>query len=69
MIAIPTKADEVFGKYEPGGFSSSLSFMEHLLEELRIRIKNKQNYLVIIYIFFGKILSKSFYVLRNFFKK
>jgi len=60
MQGIPTKADEVFGKFELGGFSSKLSFFDHLKEEIQIRYDNGQNILRLIYIFFGKIIKKSF---------
>ena len=60
MQGIPTKADEVFGKFELGGFSSKLSFFDHLKEEIQIRHDNGQNILRLIYIFFGKIIKKSF---------
>ena len=60
MQGIPTKADEVFGKFELGGFSSKLSFFDHLKEEIQIRYDNGQNILRLIYIFFGRIIKKSF---------
>ena len=40
-----------------GGFSSKVSFLSHLLEETKIRIKNKQNYLMIILIFFNSLVK------------
>ena len=36
------KKNEVFGKFELGGFSSNLSFLDHLTEEIKkIRYNNK----------------------------
>ena len=33
MKGIPTKSNEVFGKFELGGFSSQLNFVDHLKEK------------------------------------
>ena len=46
-----TSKKDVVGEVASGGFSSKVSFLSHLLEETKIRIKNKQNYLMIILIF------------------
>ncbi len=68
MIGIPTKHNEVFGKFELGGYSSSLSFFDHLFEELQIRYDNGQNFLILFYIFFGRSLVKFIYKLRSIFE-
>lgn len=65
MRGIPTNADEVFGKFELGGFSSNLTFIDHLKEEIQIRYDNGQNILRLIYIFLGKIIKKSFLKLKG----
>ena len=65
MHGIPTNADEVFGKFELGGFSSNLSFIDHLKEEIQIRYDNGQSILRLIYIFLGKIIKKSFLKLKG----
>ena len=57
-----TKADELVGEVQSGGYSSSISFYEHLKEETKIRIKNKQNKILIILIFVNAII-------KNFLKK
>lgn len=68
MIGIPTRHNEVFGKFELGGYSSSLSFFDHLFEELQIRYDNGQNFLILLYIFFGRSFVRSIYKLINIFK-
>lgn len=61
MLGIPTKHNEVFGKFELGGYSSSLSFFDHLFEEIRIRYDNGQNFIVLLYIIIGRSLVKLIY--------
>lgn len=62
-----TKKKDLIGKVSSGGFSSRLTFWEHLFEETNIRIKNKQSLFFIVIIFFNAILKyflkriKSFY--------
>jgi len=65
MHGIPTNAEEVFGKFELGGFSSNLSFIDHLKEEIQIRYDNGQSILRLIYIFLGKIIKRSFLKLKG----
>jgi glycosyltransferase involved in cell wall biosynthesis len=57
-----TKKSHLIGNVAAGGFSSKLSFLEHLIEETKIRVKNKQNFLLIIIIFVNAII-------KNFIKK
>ena len=45
-----TKKKDLIGEVMPGGFSSKLSFFEHLIEEICIRYNNKQNLLTILII-------------------
>ena len=47
-----TKKSEIISIFEPGGFSSKLSFFEHVVEETLIRINNKQNKFIVLMIFF-----------------
>jgi glycosyltransferase involved in cell wall biosynthesis len=54
-----TKKQEVIGNFMLGGYSQKITMFEHIIEEARIRIKNKQN---IIYVF---ILS-SLRLIKNF---
>ncbi len=46
-----TKKNELIGIVKSGGFSSKISFISHLIEETKIRIKNRQNFLFVIIIF------------------
>ena len=55
-----TSKKDVVGEVASGGFSSKVSFLSHLLEETKIRIKNKQNYLMIILIFFNSLVKRLF---------
>ena len=65
MSGVPTKKNEVFGKFELGGFSSKLSFLDHLTEEIKIRYNNNQNLILLLYIFFGRCFMKFLYFLKN----
>ena len=58
---ISTKRDEVIGEFNLFGFSSKIPFFDRLLTELRIRYDNNQNIIDLIFIFFGRILSKIFH--------
>ena len=53
---ISTKKNELISVFEPGGYSSKLSFFEHVIEETLIRINNKQNKLIVLIIFFLRCL-------------
>ena len=57
-----TPKNKIIGIMSKGGFSSKISFFEHLKEEMKIRIHNKQNLFLIILIFFNAII-------KNFFKR
>ena len=57
MDGIGTTKDEVFGVFRRGGHSSTFTFMDNLLEDLQIRINNKQNKLVVLCIFIYKFLK------------
>lgn len=62
---MPTKKNEVFGKFNLTGISSKINFWKKNSEEIKIRISNKENivkvYLLFIvylnYFFFRKILD------------
>ena len=65
MRGIPTKGNEVFGKFELTGYSSTLGFFDHLKEEIQIRYDNKQNIFVLIYIFIGRCFVKLMNAIKN----
>ena len=58
MNGIPTKSNEVFGKFELGGFSSQLNFFDHLKEEIQIRLDNGQGLFILLYIIIGRSTMK-----------
>lgn len=58
---IVTNKKDLIGNVASGGFSSKVSFLDHLKEESKIRIKNKQNLLLILLIFINSYT-------KNFFK-
>ena len=43
MRGMATKKNEVIGTFMLGGYSQRITMLEHIIEESRIRIKNKQN--------------------------
>ena len=46
-----TKKNKIVGEVQSGGFSSKLTFLQHLNEETKIRYKNKQNLFLISIIY------------------
>lgn len=52
-----TDSNAIIGEVAAGGFSSRLSFIEHLNEEFKIRLKNKQNLIFIILIYLNAMLK------------
>ena len=57
LKGIGTKKNEIFGTFRRGGFSSKIDFTSHFFEEIRIRIDNNQNKLLILIIFVYKFLK------------
>ena len=57
-IGLVTKKKDLIGNVASGGFSSKISFFEHLIEETKIRLKNKQNLLLIVIIFTNAIFKR-----------
>ena len=58
-----TKENEVFGKFNSGGISSKIKFIDYLNENTKIRIDNGQNILFVYLIFlirFFKNINKIF---------
>ena len=49
---------ELIGIVQSGGFSSKFSFLEHLIEETKIRIDNKQNIFIILMIIINSLIKK-----------
>ena len=57
LKGIGTKKSELFGIFRRGGFSSTINFYDHFVEEIRIRLDNKQNKILILLIFIYKYLK------------
>ena len=57
MKGIAVKKNELFGIFRRGGFSSKVRFIDHVMEDYRIRINNQQNIILILLIFFYKIIK------------
>ena len=55
-----TNKKNLIGNVASGGFSSKISFLDHLIEESKIRVKNKQNLLLILIIFINSYLKNIF---------
>ena len=58
MKGVATKSNEILGKFEKGGFSSKINYIDHLIDLNKIRINNNQNKVLVYLIFFIKILKK-----------
>ena len=52
-----TKKEDIFGVFRRGGFSSKISFFDHFMEEIKIRLDNGQNKILILMIFIYKFLK------------
>ena len=57
LKGIGTKKEELFGIFRRGGYSSRINFFEHFGEEIRIRLDNGQNKLLILIIIIFKTLK------------
>ena len=64
LTGVGTKKNELFGVFRRGGFSSKINFFEHFGEEIRIRLDNGQNRILVILIIFFKTLKN----IKYFFK-
>jgi glycosyltransferase involved in cell wall biosynthesis len=52
MIGLATKKDELVGVFKSGtSYSSKFTFIEHLMEETKIRLDNKQNRFFVLMVF------------------
>ncbi len=57
MIGDQTTRKQIIGEVSSGGFSSKLSFYEHLFEEISIRLDNKQSIFVVSIIFINALIK------------
>ena len=56
MKGVATKKNEITGIFRRGGFSSKSSFGPMFIEELKIRLNNDQNLLLVLFIAFYKLI-------------
>ena len=57
MNGMATLKNEIFGKFRRGGLSSRIKFMDYLKECNEIRLDNGQNFLLVYFIFFVRIIK------------
>ncbi len=55
-----TPKNIVIGEVARGGFSYKTSFIEHLNEESKIKLKNKQSFCIIVLIYINALIKKIF---------
>jgi glycosyltransferase involved in cell wall biosynthesis len=55
-----TSKEQIVGIVAPGGFSSKVSFFEHLKEEIKIRVDNNQNIFLVIIILLNALIKYYF---------
>ena len=68
MKGIRTKNEEIFGDLGESNFSSRFSFFSGLLNELKIRLHNKQNIATLLYIFLGRMVMRLWKIIRKLLK-
>lgn len=57
LKGIGTNKNELFGVFRRGGYSSQISFFDHFIEEIKIRLDNGQNKILVLMIFIYKFLK------------
>ena len=67
LEGIATKKGEVLGKFQSGGFSSKVNFLDHLKDLNKIRIDNGQNVYYVNLVFFYKIIKNFRKILKSIF--
>ena len=69
LMGVASKKEEIFGKFTKGGFSSKINYIDHLIDLNKIRIDNKQNSIIVYFLFFIKIIKKPFKFIKGIFDK
>ena len=69
LKGMSSKKEEVFGKFTKGGFSSKINYIDHLIDLNKIRIDNKQNSIIVYFLFFIKIIKKPIKFIKGIFDK
>tara|TARA_Y100001970_G_C14157689_1_gene816573 strand:- start:763 stop:1587 length:825 start_codon:yes stop_codon:yes gene_type:complete len=57
LNGVGTNKNEVFGTFRRGGFSSKIKFYDHFTEEIKIRLDNGQNRILVLMIFIYKYIK------------
>lgn len=57
ILGIATKKNELIGVMKSGGYSSKIKFIDHLIEEIKIRNDNGQNKILTTLIFINAIIK------------
>ncbi len=57
LFGSSTSKKKLIGEVAKGGYSSKVSFIQHLIEESKIRLHNKQNLLLVFIIFFNALIK------------
>jgi glycosyltransferase involved in cell wall biosynthesis len=65
LKGVATKKNEILGKFQSGGFSSKVNFLDHLKDLNKIRIDNGQNVYYVNLIFFYKIIKNLKKILKS----
>ena len=65
LKGVSSGKNEIIGEMSAGGLSSKITYINHLKEETKIRIKNKQNIILIIAIFINGILKNAKRIMRE----
>ena len=60
MKGTSTRKNEIVGKFEKGGFSSKINYIDHLKDLNQIRIDNNQNKFFVYLIFIFKIIKRPY---------
>jgi len=66
MLGVCGKKDDILSIKPEGGFSDQYPFLRTLYDECRIRFNNNQNFLIIIYIFIARCISKILSKIKKF---
>ena len=66
LKGLGTKKENIFGVFRRGGFSSKIKFLDHFKEEIRIRLDNKQNKLLVLMIIIYKSIKHIKKIIKSF---
>ena len=61
-----SEKSEILAKKNPEGFSANYGFLNHLIEEFKIRINNGQNFFHVAYLIIAKTLNKFISIINKF---